>query len=241
VALSSGPLALAEPSGPGSVLAAKIEIEARLEAALGLVIVDTLAACAVGLDENSQRDAGRIADGLQRIAEAGPAVVVIHHTSKGGTGVRGSSVLTGAFDRVLTLTKRLRGNVLRVESANDGDAGADFPFRLQGVVTGTDAEGNDIETVVVIDGCESAPEQVSTAMRARSLPPTQELALEALRNLGGKNISTEVWRRACYTIFENPNPATKRKNFNNARSALLKSGRIAECDDRVSVNERELA
>ena len=39
----------------------------------------------VGLDENSAKDAGRVAAGLDQVVEAtGATILVLHHTSKGG-------------------------------------------------------------------------------------------------------------------------------------------------------------
>lgn len=70
-----------------------------------LVVVDTLARSMVGADENSARDMGvavDIADRIRRAAEDS-TVLLVHHTGKDRTTVRGSSALEAAVDTVYTL------------------------------------------------------------------------------------------------------------------------------------------
>jgi hypothetical protein len=103
-----------------------------------LIAFDTLARCAVGLDENSARDVGLFVDGLGEISRAADAtVVVVHHTGKDRSTVRGSSALESGMDTVyvteegggpgfvnLTRTKRKDGRTfddhrLRLEEVGD--------------------------------------------------------------------------------------------------------------------------
>lgn len=102
---------------------------------IGFVVVDTLAKCAVGLDENSSRDMGLVVDSLYRLkdATAGGVVAIVHHTGKDKTTIRGSSALEAGVDTVylaegdsklvkLTRTKRKDGpcdDVLRVRLETD--------------------------------------------------------------------------------------------------------------------------
>jgi hypothetical protein len=67
-----------------------------------LVILDTLARAMVGADENSARDMGVAVDAADQIRRATPdtAVLLVHHTGKDKTTVRGSSALEGAVDTV---------------------------------------------------------------------------------------------------------------------------------------------
>lgn len=66
-----------------------------------LVIIDTLARSAVGVDENSNKEMGEFiaaCDYIRNSLEA--AVLVVHHTGKNGD-IRGASALYGAADSVL--------------------------------------------------------------------------------------------------------------------------------------------
>lgn len=72
----------------------------------GLVVIDTLAKCAVGMDENAAKDMGVLVDVLYRIQAATPhgAVLVLHHAGKSGT-IRGSSALEAGVDTVYLVRK----------------------------------------------------------------------------------------------------------------------------------------
>jgi hypothetical protein len=67
-----------------------------------LVVLDTIAKCAVGGDENSARDMGMVVDALYTIRDAtnGGTVLAVHHTGKDRTTVRGSSALEAGVDTV---------------------------------------------------------------------------------------------------------------------------------------------
>lgn len=70
-----------------------------------LVIIDTLARSAVGLEENSARDMGLYIAATGRIQkELECAVLIVHHTNKEGT-MRGSNSLYGAADSVMFLKR----------------------------------------------------------------------------------------------------------------------------------------
>jgi AAA domain/Bifunctional DNA primase/polymerase, N-terminal len=69
-----------------------------------LVIIDTVARAAVGLEENSAKDMGvfiEAAEQIKRATEPG-AVLLVHHTGKDKSTVRGSSALEAAMDTVYT-------------------------------------------------------------------------------------------------------------------------------------------
>lgn len=67
-----------------------------------LVVIDTLARCSVGLDENSAKDMGRVVDALYQLRDVtgGGSVLVVHHTGKDSVTVRGSSALEAGVDTV---------------------------------------------------------------------------------------------------------------------------------------------
>jgi hypothetical protein len=67
-----------------------------------LVVVDTVARCAVGADENSAKDMGVVVRSLDAIREAtgDGSVLAVHHTGKDKTTVRGSSALEASADTV---------------------------------------------------------------------------------------------------------------------------------------------
>ena len=90
----------------------------------GLVVLDTLARCMVGADENSARDCGEVVDTLVRLREqtaGGRAVILgVHHTGKDGKTFRGSSVFEAGADTVYSLNRDDGVIVLDREKRKDG-------------------------------------------------------------------------------------------------------------------------
>lgn len=70
-----------------------------------LVIIDTMARSAVGMDENSSKEVGLFIQRVDHIRfELGCSTLVVHHTGKSGH-MRGSSSLYGAADSVISVSK----------------------------------------------------------------------------------------------------------------------------------------
>src|SRR5439155_17182506 len=82
-----------------------------------LIIIDTLARCLVGGDENSAKDMGIAIAALDRLrAELGCSVLVVHHTGHANEErERGSSALRAAVDTLLVL--RAAGSVITLKCA----------------------------------------------------------------------------------------------------------------------------
>ena len=88
----------------------------------GLVIIDTLARCAMGLEENNANEMGRVINAAYMIRNAmgnDGTVLLIHHLGKSGV-VRGSSALLGGVDLMLKLTNEQGHLVLEDEKRKDG-------------------------------------------------------------------------------------------------------------------------
>lgn len=82
---------LMEPTQVANVIA-----ETR-ELGLGLVVLDTLAQCAIGADDNSSKDMGLFMEAAKIIArETGATVLLVHHSGKSGGQERGSSAIRAA-------------------------------------------------------------------------------------------------------------------------------------------------
>lgn len=76
---------------------------------VGLVVFDTLPSAWPVLDENNASETISALNPLRGVAEAGAAVLLIHHLRKSdgsqGTGTRGSGALTGFVDIILELRR----------------------------------------------------------------------------------------------------------------------------------------
>ncbi len=90
----------------------------------GFVVLDTMARCMVGGDENSAKDMGLVVDRLYYLLDKTPGrrgvVLAVHHTGKDGRTLRGSSALEAGVDTVYS-TNRDGGVVtLNREKRKDG-------------------------------------------------------------------------------------------------------------------------
>lgn len=87
-----------------------------------LIVIDTLARCMVGGDENSARDVGLAIHGcscLQRAFHA--AICLIHHTNKADRSERGSGALRGAADLMIEVSSGGDG-LVRVSCSKTKDS-----------------------------------------------------------------------------------------------------------------------
>ena len=116
-----------------------------------LIVVDTLARTMIGGDENTQRDMGLFVAACDRLrlATAG-TVLVVHHTGRNGNHERGSTVLRGASDQVISIDND--DGLIRLACEKSKDS-AGFPqrgLRLVTVETGRLLEDGAPETSCVV-------------------------------------------------------------------------------------------
>lgn len=85
-----------------------------------LIIIDTQARVTVGADENSAKDMGLLVDHLDRLRIATRAcILLVHHESRAGDTLRGSTALEGAATTVIRATKD--GSVIRLDNTKQKD------------------------------------------------------------------------------------------------------------------------
>lgn len=175
-----------------------------------LVVLDTFARMALGLEENSAKDMGPALQALEQLREAteGGTVLVVHHSGKDSSkGLRGSSALLGAF----SLTLRLSGSEghlkLEVDKDNLGPAPWAAHFQLETVGLPTlDGEGR--ASAVLVGGAaparnpglEEAVVRLLGDASAGSLSMAQ--LLEALEEEGHKVSRATLDRSALKGLLE---------------------------------------
>lgn len=86
-----------------------------------LIVIDTLASAMVGADENSARSMGMVVKNIDEIRrELGSSILLIHDTGRDTRGARGSSVLRGGSDIMVSVKKKDEQiTVTRSKSKND--------------------------------------------------------------------------------------------------------------------------
>ena len=167
-----------------------------------LVVLDTLARCLVGGDENSAQDMGKAIYAVDLIRkETGAAVMVIHHTTKANPETeRGSSSLRGAADTMMLVCNKDGRITLTCEKQKDG-----APF------TATDWKLHPIDAVescvpVKVERNETVDGQRGEASLEASLPRAQRTVLEAIREAGRTGLTAkqtmEATGRAKSTVYQ---------------------------------------
>jgi predicted transcriptional regulator len=80
-----------------------------------MIVIDTLARCSVGAEENNGKDVGIIIYALERLRLAsGAAILLVHHTPKDGETMRGHTALEGAVDTTIKVGQS--EGIIRVEN-----------------------------------------------------------------------------------------------------------------------------
>lgn len=118
----------------------------------GVLILDTLNRAAPGADENSSVDMGNlIAAAKQLQSLIGGLVLLVHHSGKDAAkGLRGHSSLFAALDCVVEVIKTDTRRAWSVAKSKDDVTGDAHPFKLEIVPVGTDDDGEEITSCVVL-------------------------------------------------------------------------------------------
>lgn len=98
------------------------------------VILDTLARCMVGADENSAKDCGIVVDAMTRLLAQTPhgrgVILGVHHAGKDKKTLRGSSAFEAGADTVYLTTRDAAVITLEREKRKDGPEHDHHEFKL---------------------------------------------------------------------------------------------------------------
>ncbi|WP_374433923.1 AAA family ATPase [Inhella sp.] len=171
-----------------------------------MVVIDTLAAASAGADENSAQEMGLAVAGINWLAEAiEGSVVLVHHTGKDvSRGMRGSSVLLGAVDWAIEISRDGPRRTWTLRKSKDGADGASGDFGLRVIELGTDDDGDPITSCVVTEMAPAPSTAVLTGLQqsrltALALEPNVQLpyaaAVDRLKaHIGGKDAHRSAHR-----------------------------------------------
>jgi putative DNA primase/helicase len=122
-----------------------------------LIVIDTLARCFDG-EENETGDMAKFVAGCDVLRHKfGCAVLVIHHTRMDGSRERGNTALRGGSRMMMSLEKDSQSNSVTVTCTkmNDAEHFADMALELKVVDLGIDHAGNPV-TSCVLNGTDLA-------------------------------------------------------------------------------------
>ncbi len=183
---------LTDPDDVADMREAILDAKADMESggmALGVVCIDTMSASIPGADENTAKDMSPVLHRLQEMAEElGVMVLMVAHTGKNAdAGLRGWSGLLANADGLIMLDAFEDGasRIGTVVKVKNGPAGDQFAFGLRSIVTGQDADGDDVTTCIVEPG--EVPERARAGRTATKAGQSGELIMAAF---------DRVWNRA---------------------------------------------
>jgi len=118
-----------------------------------LIVIDTLAQCMIGGNENGAEDVSQALANCRRISEiTGALVLLIHHSGKDRSkGARGWSGMRAAADAEIEITRTNNQRAMQLTKSKDAEDNLKWHFELLVVPIGTDEDGDVIDSCVVIE------------------------------------------------------------------------------------------
>ncbi|MGE0117657.1 MAG: helicase RepA family protein [Dongiaceae bacterium] len=237
-------------AGAGQVINAARYVSAKCGRPVGIVVIDTLARCFGGGNENAPEDMNKFLASVDLIrAETGAAVIIAHHAGKDQSrGMRGHSALLGAADTVIEVTGLDGIRTATVVKQKDGDAGVSIAFKLDVIEVGQNDDGSPITSCVVMPAHSAAK-----AKAAPKLPPEYREALAQLREVVADQgevrpangvpswavvVKIDAWREQLKRKGLIAPGESGRAWFYRAKARLLATGMIGELDGHVWIIQR---
>lgn len=191
----------------------------------GLIVIDTLARCLVGGDENSAKDMGLFIAGADRLrTETGAHVMIIHHVGKKGD-TRGSTALPGALDTMMGIERTGKQLAMKCLKQKDAPEFETMAFIQRTVELTTDGS----ETSLVFDPVGTVNQQGRAAQRASAL-------LHQLSQYE-KGLTYSAWSALALEEFN-----VKPRTFANYIKELTQNQQIMKTQDvyvRINYTEEE--
>ncbi len=181
-----------------------------------LIVVDTLAMCSLGIEENSKREFDAVFRSLEALWRAySCCVLTVHHAGKNGT-MRGTSSMDGIAYGMIEVSEADENILLKSAGSRRGAGFGDIFLNRTIVETGElDETGQPATTCVVTRSDRQAEENAS------QLTKFQRDILECLQALGRIDVPRTELINACKIDQK------RTRTFTNAVNALMRKGLIS--------------
>lgn len=228
------PVFMADPT---QILDLKFAVD-RVRALTGepvrLIVIDTVARCFGGGDENRAADMGAFIAGCDTIKSMTQAtILLIHHTGKNEeNGARGSSAFRAAMDAEFLIKREAndaQALTLACTKMKDSQEPAKRAYDLRGRIVCWDDDGDEITSLVLADlGREPKDPE------ADGLGPISKALFQVIKKTAGKHGSTtrdEVREVFKGMLINGRKPVIS--NFGRDIKTLEKEGLISESDGMI--------
>jgi AAA domain len=166
-----------------------------------LIVIDTLARCSVGGDENSAKDMGIFIDTLKKLQAEfrNTTIIVVHHTGKDKRQERGTTALRGAADVMIKVSKSADGVItITNDKQKDGREFNPVKLRLKELQVGSGTGDKPLTScaVVLATGEGSGSGSTVPAAVPDGLTPKLRNLLAILKKQKDQTIGTGAWIKA---------------------------------------------
>lgn len=210
------------------VVKAARDVEAKKGKPVQLIVIDTLARCFGGNDENDAKDMGAFIEGCDTIKrETGATVLVVHHSGKDDTkGARGSSAFRAALDAEFNVRREGDGGAIILTCTKMKDAEEPRPaaFDLREAELFTDRDGELVASLVLRDTPREPQEPDPELAEVKHLTGNHAALWQSIRSrkTKGEPCNRSVLRDDMIALLgENG-----RKGFNRWLEKLVRDGLI---------------
>jgi hypothetical protein len=203
---------LFQPAGAARLLDALKELPEPVR----FVGVDTGAKAILPGNENETRDMGQFMENLQRVAETGPNVLIVHHLNASGSRERGNTSFRGDVDTLMMVAAEDGRITLTVDKVNELAEAEPIVLRIVSVLA---AESATVDTAAAVSGLRLTRSQLDLLVMLRNTA------------IGGE-AATTVWLKAS---------GLKDRTFYDLRKRLVTSGYVRETKEKRPRNALTLA
>jgi hypothetical protein len=194
-----------------------VELIERSDIAPALLIIDTLAKCSGGIDEQSNTEMGRFVDACERLRDRFDcAVMVVHHAGKDiAAGSRGASALPAAIDAQFQVT-RLGSKGRKIKLLNEHQrSGAEHPAMWLALVP--------CEKALVVEMATAPGKEAGEGPQARTQRDKVENALAQYMPNGASAVE---WKQAATAA------GVPVRTFYNQKKSLIEDEAVEEREGR---------
>jgi len=154
------------------------EIRRFCQMPIRLIVIDTLARCFGGLDENLAKDMNGFIQGCDKLkAQTGATILIVHHSGKDqDKGARGSSALRAALDVEYRLTRESSPGqpqhslVMRSTKLKEAEEPAEIAFDLKKVDIFVDSDNETVSSLVLLDSVKKPVKNECEYPELRGIP-----------------------------------------------------------------------
>ena len=175
---------------------------------VSVIFVDTVAQVSPGANENTSEDMGKVLRNMDTMGDAtGATVAAVHHSGKDiSKGARGWSGFRAAMDGQLEVLRHEDGSrEIRVDKMKDGEDGTKWPFKLEVIELGFDADGDVITSCVAVEADPVSHEQEGDRKGVRRRGRIENHVLEAMAIFGQQDaVDLEALVRAAVDSMPAP-------------------------------------